>query len=156
LLWSDSDSTNDEKSEDEKDKHSTLHIIACYLPNRVLDLLDIFRARIRVGPGFGVGVRATEVASAYVGSYATVYAGLPGPRGRSFPKSPVGLESHTGVTVSVVDATVDGGIGPDYSPTEFGVGGQLGIIGADIGFDPMELLDFGLGIFTVDVQKDDF
>jgi len=39
---------------------------------------------------------------------------------------------------------------------EIGAGAQLGIIGADIGFDPLELLDFALAIFTIDIQKDDF
>lgn len=140
---------------DEAEGHSTLHTVLCYLPNRLLDLTDIFRARVRVGPGVAVGARATEVASGFVGSYASVYAGLPGPRGRSFPKSPIGLESHNGATVSLADATADGGIGPDYGATEIGLGAQLGIIGFDFGIDPLEAVDFVTGIFTVDIQDDD-
>lgn len=143
-------------SRDDTESHSTLHTVLCYLPNRLLDLTDIFRVRVRVGPGVAVGARATEVASGFVGSYASVYAGLPGPRGGSFPKSPIGLESHNGATVSLVDATVDGGIGPDYGATEIGLGAQLGIIGFDFGIDPLEAVDFITGIFTVDIQDDDF
>jgi hypothetical protein len=142
--------------ESSEEDSSTLHTVLCYLPNRLFDLLDVFRARVRVGPGLAAGVRVTDVASAFVGSYASVYAGLPGPRGRSLPILPVGLESHNGATVSVVDATVDGGIGPDYGSTEIGAGAQLGIIGLDLGFDPLELADFLAGVVTLDIQDDDF
>jgi hypothetical protein len=139
----------------ESEDHSFLVGAALYVPNRVLDLLDIFRLRVRVGPGVAAGVRATEVASAYAGTYASVYAGLPGPRLRQTPKLPVGLESHNGVSASVFDATADGGMGPDYSSTEFGGGVQAGILGLDFGIDPVEIADFVAGIFTLDIREDD-
>jgi hypothetical protein len=126
-----------------------------YLPNRVLDFLDIFRLRVRVGPGIGVGARITEVVQLYFGSYAAIYAGLPGPRLRRIPRSPVGLESHSGVSISVLDATVDGGIGPGYSPTEVGAGLHLVVLGLDVGIDPVEIADFFSGIFTYDIRNDD-
>ena len=126
-----------------------------YLPNRVFDILDIFRLRVRVGPGLAANARVTSVAAAFVGTYATVYAGLPGPRHFPTIPLPVGLESHNGATVSVLDATVDGGIGPDYGVSEIGAGFQLAIIGVDFGFDPLELADFALGILTLDPQADD-
>lgn len=130
--------------------------ILWYIPNRVLDAFDMVRARLRLGPGFAVGARATTFAEAYVGFYATVYVGLPGPRGRKLPRLPVGLESRTGAAVSVVDATVEAGLGPDYGKTEFGLGFQLAIIGPDIGIDPMEILDFIVGFAGFDPQDDDF
>ena len=135
--------------------HSVLHKIAFYLPNRVLDILDIVRVRARVGPGVAVGVRATKYAQGYLGSYASVYAGLPGPRLRRFPVSPIGLESYNGAAVSLVEATAGGGIGPNYSPTEFGVTLQAGVIGFDLGIDPYEIIDFGLGIIGLDPRDDD-
>lgn len=143
-------------TEEDDDHRSFLVGALLYIPNRILDVFDIFRLRVRVGPGIAVGARATEVASVYVGTYATLYAGLPGPRMRQMPKSPIGLESHTGATVSVADATVDGGIGPDYSPSEFGGGFQLGIIGIEFGVDPVELVDLVTGLVTVDIRDDDF
>lgn len=141
--------------ESDDDGHSFLVGALLYIPNRVLDVFDIFRFRARVGPGFSAGIRATKVASAYVGTYATVYGGLPGPRLRQFPKLPVGLESHSGVTASIADATVDGGIGPDYSSSEFGVSLHLGIIGFDIGVDPVEAADLVTGVATIDIRDDE-
>jgi hypothetical protein len=155
VIAEDKEAKNEAPKAKESEDHSFLVGAALYVPNRVLDLLDIFRLRVRVGPGVAAGVRATEVASAYAGTYASVYAGLPGPRLRQTPKLPVGLESHNGVSASVFDATADGGIGPDYSSTEFGGGIQAGILGLDFGIDPVEIADFVVGIFTLDLREDD-
>ncbi len=135
--------------------HGVLHKIVMYIPNRVLDVFDIVRFRVRVGPGAAVDVRATKVASAFVGSYASVYAGLPGPRNRPFPKLPIGFESRNGVQASVVDATVSGGIDPDYGPTEIGVGVQALVVGLDVGVEPLEILDLLAGFFFIDLTHDD-
>ncbi len=151
---SDTETSNTE-TKDSDSGHSFVVGALLYIPNRVLDLLDIVRLRVRVGPGLAGGVRATKVAQAYLGTYATVYAGLPGPRLRQTPKSPVGLESHNGVSLSLFDATADGGIGPEYSSTEFGGGAQLGIIGFEFGIDPVEIADFATGLVTVDLRDDD-
>lgn len=130
--------------------------ILFYLPNRVFDLIDIFRARVRVGPGVGVDVHATRYASVFLGSYASIYAGLPGPRLRRMPRSPIGLENRLGASVSTLDATANVGFGPNYSETEIGTGVHLGVVGADVGFDPVEIVDFFTGFFLVDVREDDF
>ena len=146
----------DENEPEVQSDHSVMHSVLMYLPNRVFDLIDIFRARVRVGPGIAAGFRVTEMAQLNVGAYGTIYAGLPGPRQRVFPKLPMGLEAYTGIAVSVLDASVGGGVGPDYSPTEVGVGVQLGIVGADAGFDPVELVDFFAGLALIDIRDDDF
>jgi hypothetical protein len=125
-----------------------------YIPNIVLDLFDVVRLRVRVGPGIAADVRATKLASVFVGSYGSVYAGLPGPRNRPEPKLPFGLESRSGVQVSVVDGTADSDIGPDYGPTEVGLGVQALIVGVDVGVEPLELLDFVAGIFFIDLRAD--
>lgn len=138
-----------------KERHSFLHGLVMYIPNRVLDVLDIFRARVRVGPGFGLSVRATEPLSAYVGSYASVYAGLPGPRNGSLFKLPAGIETLTGVQASMADLAVDGGLGPDYSLTEVGIGAQIAVVGFDLGIDPLEVVDFAVGIIGLDLRDDD-
>jgi hypothetical protein len=135
--------------------HSILHKIVFYVPNRVLDVLDIVRFRVRFGPGIAADVRATEAASAFAGSYASVYAGLPGPRNRPKVKLPVGFESRSGLQASLIDATETGGVGPDYGPAEFGVGVQAAFIGLDVGIDPLEILDLAAGFFFIDVRGDD-
>ena len=130
--------------------------VVMYLPNRVLDVLDIARARVRLGPGFAFGARATEYADVFLGSYATVYVGLPGPRGRTLPRLPVGLESKSGAEVSVADVTLEAGLGPDYGMAEAGLGFQFALVGVDVGVDPFEILDLIVGLFTFDPMDDDF
>ena len=134
---------------------SVTHKILLYIPNRIFDLLDIVRARVRVGPGIGVGVRVTKPLQLFVGTYTSVFAGLPGPRQDAEIPIPVGLESHNGADISLLEMSVDGGIGPDYSPAEIGVSAQVLIVGADIGFDPLEIVDFAAGLVFLDLVGDD-
>lgn len=132
-----------------------IHRIVAYVPNRILDVLDLVRLRARIGPGFALGIRATEAGDVFVGSYLSVYAGLPGPRCRRIPRLPIGIESNSGVEVSVADATTGLGFSPNYSPTEFGFGFQTLLIGVDLGIDPFELLDLIAGVFFIDLREDD-
>jgi hypothetical protein len=138
--------------DDEDEGGSLIWGVAMYLPNRVLDVLDIVRAKLHLGPGFAFGARATRPAEVYVGFYGSAWVGLPGPRSRKLPRLPVGLESRTGAAVSVADATLGG---PTYGTTEFGVNFQLALIGADLGLDPGELFDFVVGLATFDPKDDD-
>lgn len=131
------------------------HVLLMYLPNRLLDVTDLVRLRARVGPGFAVGARATTLLDVYLGSYVGIFAGLPGPRMKRGLRSPVGFESYSGIGVSVAEATIEGGIGPGYSDTEFGINLHLLLIGLDLGVDPVELLDFAAGLFTLEIRKDD-
>ena len=148
--------SEEEEPSDERTEASLGAKLLFYIPNRVLDILDMVRVRLRVGPGLALDLRATEAADLFVGTYGSVYAGLPGPRMRRMPVLPVGIESRTGVEVSVADATTGLGVGPDYSPTEIGAGVQLLIVGADVGFDPMEIVDFIGGFFLWDPRRDDW
>jgi hypothetical protein len=131
--------------------------ILMYIPNRVLDAFDMVRARIRLGPGFALGARATEYADVFLGAYTSIYVGLPGPRGRRIPRLPAGLESNAGAEVSIVDGTIEGGgVGLDYGETEFGFDFQLALIGIGVGVDPYEILDFVVGFVGFDPLDDDF
>ena len=130
--------------------------VLTYLPNRVFDLLDVVRLRARLGRGLALSLRASEWADFYLGSYATLYAGLPGPRGRVLPRLPAGLESRSGVEVSAVDATLGGPLAPDYGLYEIGAGVQLTLVGFDVGVEPFEFLDFLAGWALRDPAHDDF
>jgi len=142
--------------ERDEEKVGFLLGVAVYLPNRVLDLFDIFRARIRIGPGIALGVRATEWADAYAGVYMSGYVGLPGPRNRKMLKMPFGIESKTGVEVSKADLSTSLFLfDPDYGETEFGLDVQLLLVGGAVGFDPGELVDFLAGFVVVDPKRDD-
>jgi hypothetical protein len=133
--------------------HSAGHVALYYIPNRVFDLLDIVRARLRLGPGLAFDARATEFADFFVGAYSSVWMGLPGPREAPVINWPFGLESRAGAEVSVVDATAEGGV--NYGFLEVGLGGQLVIIGVDVGVDVWEALDFITGLVTIDPGHDD-
>jgi hypothetical protein len=131
------------------------HTVVWYVPNRVLDLVDVFRFRLRAGPGLSANVRVTDYANVFIGRYHSAFLGLPGPRMGPEIRSPIGWEQERGILLMGVDATDDLAHEPGYSPTEFNLGFQALIIGGEVGFDPVELADFLLGFFLYDVRKDD-
>lgn len=133
------------------------HRLVFWLPNRVFDVLDLVRLRVRLGPGFTIGVRATELVDVNLGSHATVWAGLHGPRSTPQIPWPLGLETFAGMEVSVADVGTDEDKhGPQYGPLEIGLGTQLVIVGFDLGVEPYDALDLVLGILTLDPKGDDF
>src|SRR5262245_43216034 len=132
-----------------------VHTILLYIPNRIFDLLDIVRARARVGPGFAFDVRATEALDFFIGAYVSVFVGIPGPRREAKINWPFGLDSKNGAEISIIDASVEAGDEPQYGIAEFGIGAQVLIIGADVGVDPWEAVDFLAGIITIDPVNDD-
>ena len=156
----DEDSEGDKALQEEaqaegQDEERSKHPILFYLPNRVFDLLDVVRARARVGPGVGVSARATKPVSVTVGFYASLFAGLPGPRGRAKIPWPVGMENYAGADVSVFGVSTEG-FGPDYGLAEVGAGVHAGAVGIDVGVDPLEALDLILGFVFIDIRDDDF
>jgi hypothetical protein len=129
------------------------HPVLCYLPNRIFDMLDIVRLRLRVGPGVSVGARVTKLTNVFVGAHTSIFAGVYGPRGEAVIPWPIGVENHAGADVSLVDASV---AGPYIGPLETGLEFQAGIIGINVGICPYEMLDLVTGLFFIDLQKDDF
>jgi len=146
-----------EAREDRFDQSKTVsHRLLFYLPNRVADALDTVRARVRIGPGLAVSARATKIASIFFGAYTSAYIGLPGPRGRAeFPKI-AGEDSMSGAQLIVVQSTSEGKQAPGYAPDEVGAGVQLGIVGADAGVAPIEVLDLVAGFLFIDLRNDDY
>jgi hypothetical protein len=126
-----------------------------YVPNRVFDLVDIVRLRARIGPGLAVGAQATQLARVYLGSYTSVWAGLPGPRLLPVPPIPAGVETLNGAQLSFLGVSNDGLLGPSYSSTEVGLNLHLLLIGVGVGIDPMEIADFLGGIIGFDPREDD-
>ena len=125
--------------------------IVAYLPNRIMDILDIVRLRARGGLGYGVSPRASQEAAFVWGNYETFYLGFPGPRKRvGFPHL-VGRENLNGE----IDADETEG-GPNYGINEFGMGLHLGILGVDLAIEPDEAIDAIVGIFLQDPQTDDY
>lgn len=127
-----------------------------YLPNRVMDLVDIFRLRLKVGPGLGATVRMTDYAAFFAGRQHTVFVGLPGPRYPDIVRWPVGFENQRGIVLAGVDASDTLTHPPRYGFSEAGVGLHLGIVGAEAGVDPFEVADFLAGFFLMDLRSDDY
>lgn len=102
-----------------REEERTRHPILFYLPNRVFDLLDLARARGRLGPGIGLSARATKPLSASAGTDASVFVGLPGPRGEPKVSLPVGMENYAGADASVFAVSTEC-LGPSYGLAEVG------------------------------------
>lgn len=133
------------------------HRLLLWIPNRVFDVLDLVRFRVRVGPGVSVDARVTELVDVSLGAHATVFVGLHGPRNEPQVPWPVGFETLATAEVSVAQkGTDEGRFGPQYGPLETGAGFQAGIIGLDIGVEPYDALDLLAGIFLFDPKGDDF
>jgi hypothetical protein len=139
----------------EDEGHSVGHVILLYVPNRIMDVFDFARLRVRIGPGVAVGVRATKLVSLFAGIYGSVFVGLPGPRLEPKISLPIGLENCAGVGVSLADLTTSGSTSPNYSNTEFGASLHAILVGVDAGVDPVELLDLALGFLFIDIRGDD-
>lgn len=139
---------------DEGDEgHGVGHTILLYLPNRIFDLFDIVRARLRLGPGIGITLRATELADLKLGAWTSVYVGLRGPRMEPSIPWPFGLDTYAGAGASFIEAESDD---YQYGRGEFGVGVQVLLVGVDVGVDFLEIGDFILGLVTIDIGDDDY
>ena len=121
-----------------------------YLPNRVVDLLDVAKVGVDVGPGIGVDVQATSVLQARAMWNLSVGVGFQGLRHLPFQ---VG-------TIAALGVGPVGGVGDvgswSRSKTGFRVGLHVLIVGAHAEIDPWEILDFALGFLTIDIADDDF
>jgi hypothetical protein len=132
------------------------HMILAYLPNRIFDLFDLARLRVRLGPGVGAGVRATQLIDVNAGLYTAFFAGLRGPRQRVMVPWPFGVETLTGVELGPAEVGGNRAEDPDYSPTEIGASLHPVLLGLDVGVDPFEVLDLVGGLFLLDPRADDF
>ncbi len=139
------------------DGHGLGRRLLFYIPNRVFDVLDVVRARLRLGPGFAVGARATQAAGAQAGFYTALFVGVPGPRLEPEINWPFGAEAvaKAGATVLGADATL-GTDGVAYGYGEVGAGFQLAFLGVDLGVDVWEVVDLAAGLLTFDVVGDDY
>ena len=130
------------------------HRLLFYIPNRIFDIFDPVRARLRVGPGFALDARVTRYGDLYVGGYSSLFVGIHGPRTEPAIPWPVGFEARAGIkATSIADAATPG---PAYGYGEVGAGFQAAIVGVDVGVDAVEILDLVLGFFFIDLTGDDY
>lgn len=127
-----------------------------YLPNRFMDFIDIFRARVKIGPGAAITFRVTDQAAFYAGNLSAFYFGLPGPRQEEVIRWPFGFERQRGVVIAGVDASDRISYPPRYGYSEANMGVHLGIAGVELGVDVFEIADFFAGWFCYDLGDDDY
>jgi hypothetical protein len=119
-----------------------------WLPNRVLDLIDVFRFDVGVGPSFGAVVRVTKYGQ--VGFREVMPASVRvGDFGRQMP--------------FLLETSNEFGVGPAYVDSadrkvcdgEIGLGADALVAGAYAGVCVDEFADFLAGIFFIDLKDDD-
>lgn len=122
--------------------------VLLWLPNRVLDLIDVFRIDVGVGPSFGAVVRVTKYGQ--VGFREVMPASIRvGDFGRQMPV--------------LLETSNEFGVGPAYVDSadrkvcdgELGVGADALVAGAYAGVCVDEFADFLAGIFFIDLKDDD-
>ena len=52
------------------------HRLLFYIPNRIFDIFDLARIRLRVGSGIAVDARVTKYGDLYAGGYSSLFVGL--------------------------------------------------------------------------------
>jgi hypothetical protein len=119
-----------------------------YIPNRVLDLIDVFRIDLGIGGSLGGVIRVTKYAQ--VGYRQMIPASFRvGDFGREFP---VLIESSNELGLSpAFKQSAD----RDVGDAELGVGADLVLVGAYGGIRLDELVDLLGGIFLIDIKDDD-
>lgn len=121
-----------------------------YLPNRLLDLIDIFRFDLGVGVSYGAVARFTPQGQIGYRGFATPSFRM-GPHGRYVPY--------------FVERYDEYGIGPGFksnrprilsmTPAEVALSADVGLLGVYAGISFDEALDFILGILLIDFKGDD-
>jgi hypothetical protein len=134
---------------EEKEKRDPWYIqVLLWVPNRVMDFIDIFRVDAGLGPSYGGVIRLSKYAQAGYRKVnpASIRVGDFGRR------APVMAERSS-----------EYGFGPNFvsskdreiCPGEVGVGADIGIAGLYGGVCVDEAADFLAGIFFMDLKHDD-
>jgi hypothetical protein len=119
-----------------------------WIPNRVLDFIDIFRVDVGVGPSFGAVARVTKYGE--VGYRMMAPASLRvGDFGREMPIM-VESSNEFGVSPLYVDSK-----DRTVCPGEIGLGADVFLVGAYGGLCVDEFADFLAGLFFIDLKDDD-
>lgn len=138
-----------EDSADDDEGHGILMTLLLYLPNRVIDLFDVVRFGVDVGPGIGVHLQATDALQAKAITSLSAGVGL-----QSLRHSPIHVGSRAGLGVGPVEGSAE--LGDWYqSPADFRVEAYALLVGAHVAVEPVEILDAILGFLFIDLEDDD-
>jgi hypothetical protein len=135
---------------DEEGGHGVLWAVLMYIPNRVIDIFDVARFGVDVGPGIGIDGEATDALQARAIAQTSVGAGF-----QSFRHMPIQTGTQSALGVGPVSSDMQLG-GWHRSPTDFRLGAHAVLVGAHAAIDPVEIADFVLGFLFIDIRDDDF
>ena len=139
---------SDMQIQEKKESPSILKQILLWPVNRVLDLVDIFKFDIGVGSSLGDVARVTKYGQ--VGYRQMIPASLRiGNFGRDWP-----VKLEYGEEIGVGPAFAESRV-RNICPGEVGAGVDFLLFGIYAGVCTEEILDFGTGLFFVDLMDDD-
>jgi hypothetical protein len=141
----------EEELEEEKDESSTLGVILLYIPNRILDLFDVARFGVNVGPGFGFDVRCTKWLKAQFITDTSVGVGL-----QTLRHLPLCFRSQSKLGLAFISTPSMNLIDWHYGDYDLRVELYVLLVGAHVAVELGEIVDFIGGIFTWDPMNDDF
>jgi len=127
------------------------HTILMYIPNRFLDLFDMVRAGVNVGPGIGAQAKVTDAAQAEFMSRLSAGVGL-----QSLRHLPAYAGAESGAAIGPAEGGGTAGIGWYQSKSDIRLEVHPAIAGAHVAVDPVEIADFILGFLTIDLRDDDY
>jgi hypothetical protein len=121
-----------------------------YLPNRLLDIGDLFRLGIDVGPGIGFDLQATQLVQVKLLSRLSIGVGY-----QTFRHLPVKASADAAFGIGPIGGSPAGGLGWYRSPSDVRLEFHLLVLGAHVAVDPVEWIDLPLGLFGLDPAHDD-
>lgn len=129
----------------EKEKGGIGRAILLWPVNRLLDLVDIGRANVTVGPGMGLTAHATKLVQLGAGAFTGARIGW---QQRHFP---IRFQAKAEAGISAAYAETGEKRGWFYMGLSF----HLALVGAEVGIDLGEVADFATGLFFLDPMDDD-
>ena len=117
----------------------------------VVDLFDIVRAGVSVGPGIGVDLTATEYLNVTLMTKASVGVGY-----ETLRHLPIEAASYAMIGVGPVKAAADPGLAWPRSPGDIRIELHLLLAGAHVAIEPFEIFDFVVGFIGIDPMEDSF
>ena len=129
---------------------SPLGTALLWLPNRVLDLAEVVRVGVDLGPGYGADFEATSLARFAVVRRDSLGIGWQGLR-----RWPVTAGHDQYTCVGPADRQVGFGYHWYRGPADLRLEAHPGIFGVHAAVDFYAIADFLLGIFTLDPEGDD-
>jgi len=145
------DAADEEGGAQDEDSRPVLVSILLYLPNRVLDLFDIARAGVSVGPGIGIDLTATELLNLTLMFKTSVGVGY-----QTLRHLPIEAAAYADVGAGPIKLDADPGFSWYRSPGDFRVELYVLLVGAHAALEPIEILDFLVGLIGLDPVEDDY